>query len=110
VTLNGQPVEGALVEFTPVAAAAGVAGAQALTDAAGRYEAATLRDNGKTVEPGLPAGEYRVTVSKLEAPPGDASLSRPPRNVLPPKYQSVDSSPLTATVSSDGDNTVDVKL
>lgn len=103
VVFNGQPVEGAIVEFAPASESAGGAGAQARTDAAGRFTMSLLVDNGQRSLPGLPAGEYRVTVVKMESP-GEASLTRPPKNVLPPRYQSPSASPLSATVSAGGPN------
>ncbi|RIK75299.1 MAG: hypothetical protein DCC67_15475 [Planctomycetota bacterium] len=104
VAMGGQPVDGATVEFTPVASATGVAGAQARTDASGRFEMSIMLDNGRTTQPGLPAGEYRVTITKYEAPAGEASLARPPRNILPAKYQSPDSTPFSATVKPESEN------
>lgn len=110
VTLNGQPVEGAIVTFTPASAEPGVGGGQASTDASGRFEMSHLRDNGQTTVAGLPAGEYRVTVTKIVAPAGEASLTKPPRNTLPAQYQSVEETPLSANVTPEGENHFDFPL
>ncbi|MGQ9574791.1 MAG: carboxypeptidase-like regulatory domain-containing protein [Thermoguttaceae bacterium] len=56
VTLNGQPLEGAIVEFRPTAP--GGTPASGLTDAQGRYE---LMYTFQT--PGTPPGEYTVSIS-----------------------------------------------
>ena len=110
VTLDGQPVEGAIVTFAPTSPEAGVGGAQASTDSSGRFEMSHLRDNGQTTVAGLPAGEYRVTITKIVAPPGDASLAKPPRNTLPAQYQSVEGTPLSAQVTPEGENHFDFPL
>ena len=103
VTKDGQPIEGATVQFAP-AAGGESAGAQATTDAAGRFEANLLLENGRRTVPGLPPGDYRVTVTKREMNAGEASLARPPKNVLPAKYQAASTTPLSATVKPDQAN------
>ena len=116
VTLNGAPVEGALVQFhptsadfTPLAAGATGVGGQANTAADGRYEIEATFDQGKTTVRGLPAGAYKVTVLKMEAP-AEASFSSPPKNVLDPRYASADTTPESITVTPDGTNTHDIAL
>jgi hypothetical protein len=103
VTMGGKPVEGALVQFTPAAGEAGFAGAQTQTDAEGAFDVSVMLEGGKESQRGLPAGEYRVSVTKMEYA-GAAAIDRPPKNVLPAKYQSAESTPLTATVTADGEN------
>jgi hypothetical protein len=116
VMMGGKPVADALVEFTPASASAeggisaGMAGAQAQTDADGKYTMSTMLAQGKTTVPGLAAGDYVVTVRKMEFPGGAASATRPPKNVLPAKYASTNSSPLKATVKADGEKTFDFAL
>lgn len=65
---------------------------------------------GKDQQHGLPAGEYHVTVIKMQSAGGAASLSNPPKNVLPAKYATPDASPLSATITADGDNVVELRL
>jgi hypothetical protein len=116
VTRSGKPLAGALVEFTPAGGspeggiAAGMAGAQAQTDSEGAYSMSIMLDNGKRTKVGLPAGDYVVTIRKLEFPGGAASATQPPKNVLPADYASTDSTPLKATVKADGDNRFDFSL
>jgi hypothetical protein len=116
LTQGGKPLAGALVEFTPAGRteqggiAEGMAGAQAQTDAEGRYMMSIMLDMGKTTKQGLPAGDYVVTVRKLEFPGGAASATQPPKNVLPAEYAATDSTPLKATVKADGDNRFDFPL
>jgi hypothetical protein len=116
VTRSGKPLAGALVEFSPAGGsveggiAAGMAGAQAQTDEQGAYALSIMLDNGKTTKEGLPAGDYVVTIRKLEFPGGAASATQPPKNVLPAEYAATDSTPLKATVKEDGDNRFDFPL
>jgi hypothetical protein len=104
VTLGGTPVENAAVQFTPTSPDLGIAGAQASTKSDGTFDVKIELNMGQTSKPGLPAGEYRVTVTKFEAVPGQITLSKPPQNTLPPKYAAVESTPLTTTVKADGEN------
>jgi hypothetical protein len=116
VTMDGKPVAEAMIQFTPASAsaeggiAAGMAGAQARTDAEGRYAMSIMLDQGKTTKPGLPAGDYIVSVQKLEFPGGAASATSPPHNVLPAKYATAQTSPLKATVKANGENHFDFPL
>jgi len=103
VTYEGKPVEGASVTFVSNASVATFA----TTDASGKFSMATRG------APGLPAGEYQVGISKVES--GNvpkmaaedmmkmqkAGPSAIPKPLLPPKYSSVQSSGLTATVTTD---------
>ena len=109
VTLHGKPVGEALVQFTPIAQETGAAGAQLQTDGEGRFDVTMAVDMGRREKHGLPAGEYRVAVTKMEQR-GAASLDNPPRNVLPAKYASAQSSPLKATVKAGDENVVELKL
>ena len=110
VTLAGQPVEGAAVQFFPVATEGGGTGAQALSKADGTFEVETTFDAGKTMEKGMRPGEYRVTVAKLETPAaGPLSRSRP-KNLLPPAYGMVESTKLQVTVKPGEPNHFELKL
>jgi hypothetical protein len=118
VTLNGKPVADALVQFSAASSpssgsiemAPGMAGAQSRTDAEGRYVMSISLDRGKTTRLGLPAGDYAVTVVKMEFPGGRPNPTTPPKNTLPPKYASAQSSQLKATVTPDGENKFDFPL
>lgn len=111
VTLDGTPVEGATVTFTPVDAAAGGA-ANGYTDPNGEYELTLLAPGpGMKAELGggtLP-GEYRVSVIKSVA----GEVAEPARGqsqapkltyVVPKKYANVRTSGLTATVQVGGND------
>ena len=111
VTLEGQPVGGATLQFVASADEAGAgAGGQAQTAADGAFTVESTFDKGKTTQVGLPAGVYKVTVTKLEAPAGARSLDHPPKNTLPPKYAMAESTTLSATVTADGENKFDFPL
>ena len=104
VTLAGAPVEEALVEFVPTSPDVGIAGAQVNTDSAGAFTVKIALYMGKTTKEGLPAGDYRVAITKLVLPPGQATTMKPPQNTLPQKYATAESTPLTVTVKSEGEN------
>jgi len=110
VTLDGTPVAGADLTFYPVSKDVATGGGHARTGDDGSYEASIYVDGGKSTKPGLPAGEYSVVISKLEQVAGPASLSKPPRNVLPAKYDAANSSGLKATVKSEDENPNDFRL
>jgi hypothetical protein len=121
VTLDGQPVEGASIGFSPVAE--GGVGGVGTTDANGVYKLTTPTG---TVDGGVPAGDYNVTITKKVMVGGtpevtsssdpnygkqDASGSGPPQapqyeDVVPVKYNSAATSGIKVTVKS-GRNTGD---
>jgi hypothetical protein len=111
VTKGGQPVEGAVLAFVPIAAdGKKPIGGQAQSGADGTFTAQTTFDAGRTMLAGLPAGEYKVTVTKMEMPAGEPSMARPPKNVLPAEYAMPESTPVSAKVTPEGPNRVDVAL
>ncbi len=105
VTMAGQPLSHALVTFYPVGQTRG-RGGSGHTDEDGHYEAESAGHLGK----GLPAGEYRVFVSKLVMPDGSpyvaeegvSPMDSDARELVPPRYTDMDRSPLRATVPPDG--------
>jgi len=131
VTLDGQPVDGASVAFSPKApdgkAAVG------LTDSSGKF---TLKTDG-TTEGALP-GSYTVTVSKTSGGSADSAAMQPPsgqmsaeetaamakkaeemmrgggaveaKDLLPAKYKSPATSGLTAEVKKGGENNFTFEL
>jgi hypothetical protein len=105
VTLNGAPLEGALLVFFP-AAAGGFQG-QAYTDSTGVYHAETR--SGSDLKPGVAPGSYRVMVSRFLKPDGTPPLdpTEPPANSaaresLPPDFSSPTNSKLRAIVGAEG--------
>jgi hypothetical protein len=110
VTMNGKPLAGATVIFIPES---GGPEAGALTDEEGNF-----RLTGTKTEGTLP-GEYRVTVSKKEWPPGvtppePAKLTldsmKVMRETIPLKYRVKDKTPFRVTVPSGGTKDVDLAL
>jgi len=109
VTLDGKPVPGALVIFSPQGGTGD--SADGFTDTSGKF---TLATKGKA---GVKAGTYKVTVSKADtskepmkpedamkmmkkAAPVPGGLGAPvtSKNELPGKYASADKTPLTVTI------------
>ena len=135
VTLNGQPLEGATVNFYPMEGSGSAIG---MTDANGKYTLTTYTSNDGAVP-----GQYKVSITKYEggaAPkatntpppgtlaPGDldaATYAQPnegaaaagaaaptgPKNLVPEKYSNADSSGLRGTIDpKDGnENNFDLK-
>ncbi|MCU0876174.1 MAG: hypothetical protein MUF06_00075 [Pirellulaceae bacterium] len=71
VTLDGQPVEGAIVGFSPIGSGDTALGAVGTTDASGVYKMTTMPTG--TVDAGAVAGDYNVTIQKL-APSTDTEV------------------------------------
>jgi len=113
VTWKGEPVEGAMVGFSPKGQGRSAFG---ITDANGKFKATTLN-----ADDGIMPGEYDVTVEKMTATRGtpppeddDPNASREGRNAPPPReerqvtyfipqvYADKGTSGLTATISSSG--------
>ena len=101
VTLNGKLLSGATIAFVPNGATRGT-GANGYTDAAGHYE--LMAKSGKK---GVPAGEYRVVITKFVMPDGSdfpadsklAPIESSAKQSLPPKYSEADQTVLKANVS-----------
>lgn len=113
VTQGGAPVAGATVRFE---LADGSNASTGRTDDQGKYTLSTF-----SAGDGALAGDYRVTVVKMEGGGSEAVSEDDPnytgapeaeaeaKNVLPEKYASVETSGLTATVA-EGPNTCDFTL
>ncbi|MDA7886740.1 carboxypeptidase-like regulatory domain-containing protein [Pirellulales bacterium] len=118
VTLDGAPLEGATVFFSPKGSAG--KGAAGTTQSDGSF---TLNTQGAKPGDGTAVGDYSVTVSKVEMPefPDIAeddprygtpehdrlqqeASSAKPKVIVPEKYNSAETSPFTAKVES-GSNT-----
>jgi len=120
VKWNGQPLVGADVTFN---LKDGSGSSFGRTDAAGRYELTT-----RTSNDGAPAGDFLVTISKVDEPAPSATkvvsqddpnynpyagkgatAQPPPKSTLPAKYADAKTSGLTARVSA-GSNPLDFDL
>lgn len=102
VTYKGQPVEKALVMFSPVQPGQGMP-ASGQTDAQGKF---TLWTNDRQ---GVVPGEYVVTISKSELVPTGEKIPKPEggmedvmttKELLPIKYKLSSSSPLKERVEA----------
>ena len=121
ITLNGTPVDAAVVTFYQPASRRAAFG---VTDAEGRYELTTFKPRDGAV-----AGDHVVTVSKTvetSAPvavaPAVDSADYDPTNIptdvaapmavpgVPPGFARRDTTPLSATVTDGGDNEFDFDL
>jgi len=124
VTYNGTPVEGARVIFHPTAEVDGKQGNSygSLTDSSGKYLIAATDKS-----PGIPAGVYKVTVTKYEGkgPPGSEAMDQGqidaqmtgegggkggPVNLLPKEYANAANTKLSATIDVGKNENVDFKL
>ena len=91
-TLDGMPLEGAVVRFAPISDR-GFHGASGVADASGKYELVTDIGNGKS-RPGVIPGDYTIYVSRMVKPDGSlvpANSKEPPmmlgaRDTIPLKY------------------------
>jgi hypothetical protein len=98
VTLNGMPVEGATVLFSPgVGTDDPRLASQATTNSEGKYQLQTHIGGGK-YKSGIVPGKYDVTVIKLDTAAIKNTMS-PPKNVLPAKYAGPKTSQLKADVA-----------
>jgi hypothetical protein len=102
VTYKGQPVDGVKVVFTPDSGRP----ATGTTDSEGRFTLSTYK-----TDDGAVPGTHKVAivpVSAGEAPPmpdtPEAERASPPKAPFPSRYCNPESSGLTATVESDGQN------
>ena len=81
-----------------------------LTNSGGGTATTTTSGGGYYLFSGIVAGDYVVTVTKMEFPGGVQSPTSPPKNVLPPKYATEQATPLKANVKPDGENKFDFPL
>lgn len=102
VTLNGKPVEGAMVTFSGTAPKAHPA--SGTTDASGRFELSTYLTPQVTAQGAVP-GDYQVSITKMEkgkvakgATSADPKAYTPPKSLLPARYANPKKSGLTAAV------------
>ncbi len=101
---KGQPLAGATVTFVPRGATVGW-GATGVSREDGSYQ--VVETGGR---PGIPMGEYQVTVSRRvlpdgkPVPPGDTipPAESPARESLPPAYSDANQTILRATVPAHG--------
>lgn len=102
VTLHGKAQEGADVRFQPVGDTPGNGG-MGITDEAGSFEivAANKRK-------GLPAGTYKVVISRMRRPDGSKPDPKVPliesdaKETIPEPYSSRRDTPLKATIGTEG--------
>jgi hypothetical protein len=110
VTLNGQPVANAIVQFQPTATAdleTPIPASFGTADASGRYELKTVRD-----EAGAAVGQHRVSISSPQPPQEGSNDSGIGRTAwvdpIPAKYNTA--TELTYDVPADGTDAADFKL
>jgi hypothetical protein len=103
VTLDGNPVEGATVLFTPESGdGGGVGGSSGKTDAQGRYTLRTVADD----RAGAARGKHKVTISLSKSDP--KSPEGAVTDLIPAKYNT--KSELTFDVPSGGTDKADFVL
>lgn len=103
VTVEGAPLAGATVQFTPVGGTPGE-GALGVSDAQGKFQVISSRKG----DEGIPPGEYSVMVSVLADPDGtrlssEATQADHPfaQEIVPAPY-SGQGSPLKVTIAKEG--------
>ena len=103
LTLNGEPLANASVEFTPQGSTQGI-GAMGISDTQGKFEVISSRKGHE----GIPPGEYSVRVSLFMNPdqtplPPDATQADNPfaYEAIPSPYSGA-GSPLKVTIPKEG--------
>jgi len=99
VLYKNQPVDGATVVFHPKGDGVTAKPAQGKSESGGRFTVSTYFGPDEQPSGALP-GDYTVTVTKIDEPKGafDPHKDPPPKNHLPTKYSTPQTSPLTVTV------------
>lgn len=117
VTMKGKPLEGAVVAFHPADSTSEAIPAFGGTDAAGAYELKTMAV-GHGPQPGVVAGNYIVTISKIvmkDGSPIPADMTTADaeaegaREVIPARFTNPERSPLKTQVAN-GDASLDFDL
>jgi len=109
VTFDGSPVAGAIVTFSPKAGSSATA-AQTKTDAEGKFDVQIFLDMGKRTQRGLMPADYQISIIQMKNPSGEVLRIMTPKNLLPKKYASLQTSGLETTVSADGKNEILLEL
>ncbi len=103
ITFQGKAVDGAEVIFLPLSESAEESSSgRATTDSSGNYSLKTFFSADVDVTGARP-GNYRVTVTKIEAPTGIVDPFQPEsklKHLLPEKYSSAVTTPLRAEVQA----------
>ena len=114
ITLDGTPLTGATIIFSPVSQDAGMA-AIGTSDSAGKF---TLQTQLGAIGKGTTAGEYIVTIRKIESVPtgktirtGDGTTEQEfvEKSLVPELYSTTASTPLKQTIVK-GHNKVELTL
>ena len=111
ITFKGQPVASAQVAFIPATGQEDVKPAHGQTDPDGCYTLRTYVKPGQEVS-GAMVGTFQVTLTEVIAQNRIVEydeLSGQPVS-FPPLYSNATTTPLSATVSADGDNVFDFTL
>lgn len=111
VTLDGESLFRAKIEFEPIGSAEAIR-YWGFSDEQGNFEIQSTRGKG------APAGEYKVTITKRVAPDGSefpANSKVPPtdfnsRQVLPARYSDRTQTELRATIPKDGTSSLKFTL
>jgi hypothetical protein len=105
VTLDGQPLEGASVTFSPISGRDdGVGGSTGKTDAQGRYSLRTVVGD-KT---GAAVGKHKVSISLYRENPVNPDQAG--KELVPPKYSDPSRTELTFDVPSGGTDKANFEL
>jgi len=105
VTLDGQPLEGATVSFTPASGdGGGVGGSTGKTDAQGRYSLRTVAGD----SPGAAVGKHRVSISLFKPNPNNPDQAG--TDVVPARFSDPTKTELTFDVPSGGTDKADFRL
>ncbi|MBO0697846.1 MAG: carboxypeptidase regulatory-like domain-containing protein [Zavarzinella sp.] len=103
VTLDGQPLEGATVSFSPVSAGE-VGGSTGKTDAKGRYTLRTVLGD----SPGAAVGKHKVTISLYRENPNNPDQAG--KELVPPRYSDPARTELTFDVPAGGTDKANFEL
>ena len=119
VTLNGEPVEGARVQFVPVLDTGKQANGSTGRD--GQFELTTVENNDGAIP-----GDYKVVITyttPVETGPGESTekvmkqamdmqkqaAKKKPKYLIPNEYTSAATTPRTVKVPTDGPVVIDIK-
>jgi len=97
VTLNGSPVENAIISFVPTENSSENLAVQSVTNGQGKFDASSLFEQGRVRQAGILPGKYAVEITKLKLP---TTVDVKPTNVMPERYASVKTSKLSVIVSA----------